>query len=455
MKCLRFEHDLLAGLAGTSPKRRSDQEEPPTTAEQFGRADLEAYQLAELRKTVSRVCDRASFYRDRCTSADQIPWPLGSLRDLARLPLTEPKDLASAPYAFACVSQAAIARAMTFTSSGTTGPQKRVFFSEADLERMTDFMAAGMRTVAATGDVVQIMLPAGPPNSQADLLSKGVLKMGGVPVVTGTAPTVSQLEAIKKYHPAVIFGSTGRLYRLTKEAEQLCQTAELGLRCVFVTSEYLSSSMRENLREAWGAEVASHYGMTEMGLGVAVECGQGDGYHFDERDLIVEVIDPQTGAVLGDGAEGELVFTTLHREAMPILRYRTHDIARVWSAPCEHGATVLKKIGPIIKRTGGILRLNGGELYPSLLDEAIFRVREVIDWRASLVGAEDPKTLHIQVELVDGAWTKRTGVRKAVLQVDSVREAVESGELRLVVELLPSGSLIRTSRAKKLIAQLP
>ncbi len=384
-----------------------------------------------------------------------MPWAPGSLRDLARLPLTEPRDLASAPYAFACVSQAAIARAITFTSSGTTGPQKRVFFSDADLRRMTDFMAVGMRTVAAPGDVVQIILPAGPPNSQADLLSKGVLKMGGVPVVTGTAPTVSQLEAIEKFHPAVIFGSTGRIYRLTKEAEQLCQTAKLGVRCVFVTSEYLSPSMREYIREAWGAEVISHYGMTEMGLGVAVECGQGDGYHFNELDLIVEVIDPESGAVLGDGAEGELVFTTLHREAMPMLRYRTHDVATVWTAPCGCGATVLKKIGPIFKRTEGILRLNGIELYPSLLDDAIFRVPEVVDWRASLVGTQCPKTLHIQVELLDSAWTKETGIDKAVLQVDSVRDAVESGELRLAIESLPGGSLVRTSRAKKLIAQLP
>ena len=170
------------------------------------RQNVESYQFLQLREALAYAYNKSSFYHAQCDKKGIKPEDFRSLADLAKFPFTEPKDIAQDPYAFACVSQAAIARAVTFTSAGTTGPQKRIFFAEFDLERMTDFMAAGISTAASPGDVVQIMLPSGPPNSQADLLAKGVKKMGGLPMVVGTAPTPDQIEAIRKFHPKVLNG---------------------------------------------------------------------------------------------------------------------------------------------------------------------------------------------------------------------------------------------------------
>lgn len=420
--------------------------------EPITRQVVEAYQLFQLKKTLVYAYGKSSFYRIQFDKRGIRPEKFQSLADLARFPFTEPGDIAQDPYAFACVSQDAIARATTFISSGTTGPQKRVFFTEGDLERMTDFMAAGMRTVASSGDVVQIMLPSGPPNSQADLLAKGVKKMGGLPVVTGAAPTSTQIEAIKESHPKVLFGSTSRIYRLTKEAERVHNLASHGVEVVFTTSEYLSSSMRENLRRSWHADVVTHYGLTEMGLGVAIECQIGDGYHFNETDLLLEIVDPETGEVLKEGEEGEMVFTTLDREAMPILRYRTHDISRLMDNACDCGAATSKKFAPVTRRKEAVVKLGNAELYPSFLDEALHKIAEIVDWQAELVRDCGKESLRVRVEVVGGREVKKDEIRDALLEVPAIRQNLEHSKLNLShIEILHPGSLTRTTRAKKLI----
>jgi phenylacetate-coenzyme A ligase PaaK-like adenylate-forming protein len=309
-----------------------------------------------------------------------------------------------------------------------------------------------MKTVALPGDVVQIMLPSGPPNSQADLLGKGVKKMGGAPILVGTAPTPEQVKAIREFRPKVLFGSTSRVYRLTKEAEVTDDLSDLGVKVLFTTSEYLSPSMRENLKRSWHADVIVHYGLTEMGLGVAVECQSGDGYHFNEADLLLEIVDPETGEVLGLGEEGEMVFTTLNREAMPLIRYRTHDISKLLDKPCDCGATSMKKFAPTTRRKEGVVKTKAGELYPSLLDEAIFKIPNIVDWRAEFVKDGAEEGLRIQVETTTGTEVENKEIRNALLEIEAIRQGLKCGNLKLPeVEILASGSLTRTARAKKLI----
>jgi len=328
--------------------------------ELISRADIDRYQLFNLRKTLAYAYDKSIFYRELFDANGIRVDAINSLTDFFKIPFTNPSDIAEHPYHFACVPLGDIARITTFTSSGTTGPQKRIFFSEQDLEKMIDFMAAGMRSVASEGDVVQIMLPAGRPNDQADLLSKGVQKIGGLPVITGTTrSSEEQLRVVDEFKSTILFASVSRMNRITQETRYSHDLKVKGVKTLFVTSEYLPDSMRDQFKKIWNCDVHAHYGMTELGLGVAVECHAHDGFHFNEADLLVEVIDPVTGAVLGDDAEGELVFTVLGREAMPLIRYRTHDISRLVSRPCECGAHTLKKLAKINKRRESIVKLGG------------------------------------------------------------------------------------------------
>jgi phenylacetate-coenzyme A ligase PaaK-like adenylate-forming protein len=418
------------------------------------RNDIERYQLLLLRKALTYAYGRSAFYRAAFVKQGIGPEALESLKDLSRFPFTEPDEVARNPYVFACVSESLIERAVTFISSGTTGPQKRVFFTIGDLERITDFMAAGMRTVASAGDIVQIMLPAGPANGQADLLSKGVRKMGGVPIITGTAATATQMDSIRQHHPKILFGFTSNVYRLTLEAQPYYSLPELGVRTLFLSSEYLSSAMRENLRQIWQAQVVTHYGLTEMGLGVAVECRDGDGYHFNEADLLLEIVDPETGTVLLGGEEGELVFTTLNREAMPLLRYRTHDIARMVDRPCTCGAGSLRKFSAVARRREDLVSIGRFSICSALLDEALFGLAALVDWRAEIVRNATTERLSIHAEQSPGSRLEEEDVRGALLSVDAIRQSLQSGALAAIdVKVLPPGGLVRGSRAKKLILE--
>jgi phenylacetate-coenzyme A ligase PaaK-like adenylate-forming protein len=241
--------------------------------------------------------------------------------------------------------------------------------------------------------------------------------------------------------------------RITQETRYSHDLKVKGVKTLFVTSEYLPDSMRDQFKKIWNCDVHAHYGMTELGLGVAVECHAHDGFHFNEADLLVEVIDPVTGAVLGDDAEGELVFTVLGREAMPLIRYRTHDISRLIGEPCDCGAHTLKKFAKIDKRTESIVKLGGGdEIYPALFDELIFSVDDIIDYQLTVGRNGDKDTLQFKIESARENQDTRQAIQTALLSHPVIRKNLSADRVTLSeFELVEPGALTRMSRAKKLI----
>jgi phenylacetate-CoA ligase len=421
------------------------------------RGGLENFQLFQLRNILRYVYDKSLFYRELFSKSGIEPGKVQSLADLAKLSLTEPEELAENPLRFVCVPLGDVTRVITFTSSGTTGPQKRIFFSEKDIEGMTDFMGAGMSVVATSDDVVQIMLPNGPVLGQADLLAQGVEKMGATPIITGIEPTPEeQIQAIERHGSIVLFCETLRLNRITVEAKKNHDLTKLGVKALFVTSNYLSDSMRANLQSAWNCEVFTHYGLTEMGLGVAVECPVHNGYHFNEIDLLVEVIDPETGETLPDGEEGELVFTTLTREAMPLIRYRTHDISRLSAKPCECGITALKKLDRVTRRLESVVRIGeGDEIYPAMFDEALYAIPDIVGYEVNVSRDGVKDSLTFQVEIARKGADVEELVREAILRVPPVQKNVEIGKTTMPeIQLVTPGSLQKGTRAKKLIKDM-
>ncbi|NWF77442.1 MAG: AMP-binding protein [Chloroflexi bacterium] len=425
--------------------------------EKLTRRDLEDFQLFQLRNTLHYAYDKSLFYRELFSKKGIEPSEVQSLADLAKLPLTDPKELAENPLRFVCVPLGDVTRVITFTSSGTTGPQKRIFFSEKDIEVMTDFMGAGMSVVATSDDVVQIMLPKGMVLGQSDLLAQGVKKMGATPVVTGIEPTPEeQIQAIKRHGSTVLFCETLRLNRITVEARKNHDLTKLGVKVLFLTSNYLSDSMRANLQSAWNCEVFTHYGLTEMGLGVAVECSAHNGYHFNEADLLAEIIDPETGEVLPEGEEGELVFTTLTREAMPLIRYRTHDISRLSSKPCTCGITALKRLDKVTRRLESVVRIgDGDEIYPAMFDEALYTIPDIVGYEVSVSKDGGKDKLTFQVEIARTGAAVEELVREVILKVPPVQKNVKTGKMTIPeIQLVTPGSLQKSTRAKKLIKDM-
>lgn len=418
-------------------------------------ADL---QLSRLRGTLDYVYKESAFYRDSFDRARVKPDDVHSLEDLAYFPFTTAEDLRDEPYRLLCISLSQVKRIFTLYSGGTSGTPKIVFFSQKDLERITDYMGAAVKSVAESGGVstqefkVYILLPDEKPESQQKTVAKGVEKVGGCLILGDLAlNTEEQLERIEESQPDILLGPVSRIYRITQHAE--CNLSRLGVKIVFITSEYVPASMRERLQDMWKAEVFTHYGMTEMGWAGGIECEAHNGLHFNEADLLLEVVDSATGVVLKNGEEGELVLTTLNREAMPLIRYRTGDLGRLMERDCECGASRLKRIGALIRRKDSLVKLaSGAEIYPAMFDDALYGIPDIIDYQSSLIREGDKERLVFNVELT-GKWaTAEEEITKAVLNIPLIRNNVEVNLMtEPKIELMDQGMLKRKGRAKKLI----
>ncbi len=445
-------HKILKSTLAADPDYRRFADK--SVLNQISRSDVEIYQKYRLLQTLQYCYNNGSFYREAFDSAGLKPEDIGGPEELAKLPLTEPHHLASVPYRFLCISQAEIARPYAFVTSGTTGPQKKVFWTHRDLERITDFMSAGIGTVATQQDVVQINLPDGRPNSQADLLFKGVGKFGATPVLSGTDLGACEfLQIVEDFHSTVIFGYTRRLFRLSKELQLMQDLRGKGVKVLFLAAEYLPKAMRKELENIWNCRVHTHYGLTEMGLGVAVECAAGNGYHFNEADLLVEVVNPHTGECVHPGEEGELVFTTLNREAMPLIRYRTHDISRLLVDPCPCGAATLIRIDTVKKRLESILEIgDGDEIYPTYFDDALFEVPDLIDYQVTIAGEENKDRLDFKVEMISTAETSASEIKRRLLSAPIVARNIAAGRMVAPrVDIVGWEALKSVGRAKKMI----
>jgi phenylacetate-CoA ligase len=421
------------------------------SAEQDAEPDrlaVERYQFLKLQQALRHAYKHSSFYRASFDQNGITPDDVYCIQDLSKLPFTEPHHLADAPFRFLCLSQAEVARAYTFVTSGTTGPQKKIFWTQGDLDRITDFMAAGMGMVAGPGDAVHIILPDGRPNSQADLLSKGVKILGAMPIVAAfDLSAEEQIKIVHQCRPAAIFGYTSRLFRMSKELQSSYDLRSTRVQTLFLASEYLPDAMRHDLQSIWNCQVHTHYGLTEMGLGVAVECEARNGYHFNEADLFLEIVDPNTGKAVAPGTEGELVFTTLTREAMPLIRYRTHDLSHFIPEPCSCGAISMLKFAAVRKRLESTVRTGSGdELYPALFDDLLFNIPGLVDYQAILQRHENRDQLFFKIEMAQ-KWMNPTSEILTKLRSAPEIEKMLQPEL----EFVHQGTLRSESRVKKLI----
>ncbi len=309
---------------------------------------------------------------------------LTTLSDLKRLPYTSAEDIRRDPMAFWCVSQDRIARIVTLTTSGTTHAPKRIGFTEADLERTIDFFHYGMATLVRPGERVLILLPGDQPDSVGDLLVRALARMDVTGIAHGPVrdPEITLAEIADREIDGIV-GIPVQVLALARHPGG----AEIGrgrVRTVLLTTDHVPRSIVTAIETTWGCRVFQHYGMTEMGLGGGVECEARSGYHLREADLLFEIIDPDRpdGPPPPEGEVGEVVFTTLTRTGMPLIRYRTGDLAAFIPDPCPCGS-VLKQMTPVRRRRGTGAQLGPDRtLHLADLDEALFALPGVIDFEA-------------------------------------------------------------------------
>jgi phenylacetate-coenzyme A ligase PaaK-like adenylate-forming protein len=360
-------------------------------------AALRRHQRAALRATVALAQAGSSWYAERLAGIDAAALELD---DLAALPFTTAADVREHGERMVCVPATDVERIVSLPTSGTSGPPKRLRFSAADLELTVDFFCHGMSVLAGLGDRVGVLLPFERPGGVGDLLRLGLERLGATPVLIGPVrDTGAALDELERERLTVVVGIPVQVLALARRGAQGRAVAP---RTVLLSTDHASRALVAAIERAWGCRVFDHYGTTETGLGGAVECEAHEGLHLREPDLLFEVVDALTGRRLPDGDEGELVFTTLTREAMPLIRYRTGDFGRLLPGACPCGST-LRRLGTVRARLADVAALpGGGRLALADLDEALFALPGLLDFRARLGDDEGGERLAVEIALEGG-----------------------------------------------------
>ncbi len=341
----------------------------------LSREALAGWQFEQARRVMALAKARAPFYQQLYRNT-RVP---NSLEEFSALPFTTEEDLRKDGHRMLCVSQSEIERVITLCSSGTTQTPKRIFFTQDDQELTIDFFHRGMATLAKEGETAAIFLPCASPGNAGDLLCQGLGRLGVQTVRHGLIQNLGKAaEHLSEQGAQVLIGVPTQILALAA----YCKAHGIGtnIERILLSTDCIPDSLKKQIEALWGCEVFVHFGMTEAGLGGAIDCRAHAGMHPRENDLLFEIVEPTTGRILAEGEWGELVMTTLTRRGMPLLRYRTGDRARFLPGPCPCGS-ILKRLdripGRLSQEMGGIPAL-------SRLDEALFSFQGLVDYDAML-----------------------------------------------------------------------
>jgi phenylacetate-CoA ligase len=370
------------------------------------REAMQSLQLQRLQETVRRVFDRIPFYRESFTAAGVKPADIQKLKDIEKLPFTVKNDLRdNYPYGLFAVPLQKIVR--LHASSGTTGKPIVVGYTKKDIETWTELVARLVTMAGVTSDdVAQITFGYGL-FTGAFGLHYGLERVGATIVPASTGNTEKQVMLMQDFGTTALIGTPSYVLHLAESVAALgIDPSEMKLRVGMFGSEVWSESMRAQIERAWGIKATDNYGLSEvMGPGVSGECSFANGLHIAEDHFLLEIIDPDTGEGLDYGQEGEVVITTLTKEGIPLIRYRTRDISVINTAPCECGRSSarLRKIGG---RTDDMLIISGVNVFPSQIESVIMNIEGVAPHYQIVVGKKGYLDyLEVQVEIAQERFT--------------------------------------------------
>ena len=348
--------------------------------ETLSRAELDSLQLTRLQETVKRVYEKVPYYREKMQAAGVKPEDIQSLKDLAKLPFTTKQDMRDTyPFGLFAVPQDELVR--IHASSGTTGKPTVVGYTRGDLETWTDCVARIACMGGATEkDVAQICFGYGMFTGALGL-HYGLESIGAAIVPSSTGNSEKQIMYMQDFHTSLLVATPSYALRLAEVAQSIGvdPKTDLHIKTALVGSELLTDAMREEMHLAWGRDVhiTSNYGMSElMGPGVSGECLEHCGMHINEDYFIPEIIDSVTGEVLPAGEKGELVITCIKKEGLPLIRYRTKDITRLFYEPCACGRTTCR-MENLSGRSDDMLKIRGVNVFPGQIEEVVLSIPEL------------------------------------------------------------------------------
>ena len=416
-------------------------------------ADRRALQLARLQDTVARLYARVPFYRDKLAAAKLRPEDVRSLADLARLPFTRKDELRQTyPYGLlACPREDVVE---IHTSSGTTGTPVVGAYTAADLKLWSEVMA---RTLAMAGctaaDTVQNAYGYGLFTGGLGV-HYGARRIGANLLPVSSGNTRRQLMVMRDFGTTLLTCTPSYALFLAEAArEEGFELRDLPLKAGCFGAEPWSETMRDEIETKLGLRAHDIYGLTELiGPGVAAECAYRDGLHFNEDYFYPEIVDPDSGEVLPEGAKGELVITSLGREGSPLLRYRTRDITYLMREPCACGRTTAR-IHRLLGRTDDMLIVRGVNCFPSQIENVLLRIEGTQPHYQIVIdrGATHLDELEIQVEVEDAIFSDIT---RGMEQLRSRIHAELKSELGLSarIKLVEPRSIARSEgKAKRII----
>ena len=418
-------------------------------AERLTRTDIQTYQLRQVQATLDRARQNSQFYRRHLADT---PQEISSLADLVQFPFTTPEDIRHNALQFLCVSQGDIQRVVTLDSSGTTGQPKRLYFTEEDQELTLDFFHVGMSTFTGAGDRVLILLPGETPGSVGHLLATALPRLGAVGIKHGPVRDATlTLETMAREKVSGLVGLPTHILALARYHAANPKLPPLKLKSVLLTADHVPEAIKSAVEQTFGCQVYNHYGMTEMGLGGGVECQARSGYHLREADLYIEIVDPVTGKPVAGSAHGEVVFTTLTRQGMPLIRYRTGDLSRFITAPCSCG-TVLRTLERVKNRVSGYIKVSeAGYLTMADLDEVLFSVTGVLNFSAAVTCEAGRYCLFLEVTPAEATNSDlNCAIQKALETIPVIAFARQSNrlEVRLLVQAGDSVSVSSLAKRK-------
>jgi phenylacetate-CoA ligase len=370
------------------------------TIELLPREGLTALQLERLRQTVAGA-GNTPFYRKVFAGLGLGPGQVRSLDDIRRFPFTTKEDLRSSfPDGLLAIPQDEVVR--VHVSSGTTGIPTVVYHSSRDIGQWADLMArclymSGVRK----SDVFQNMTGYGLFTGGLGV-HFGAEKLGAMVIPSGAGNSKRQITLMRQFRTTAIHIIPSYALKLLETFAEmgLDPKKDVGLRITVVGAEPHSEETRLRIEEAYGAFAPNSYGLSEMnGPGVAFECPHKTGIHLWEDSFLLEIVDPRTLDPVPDGETGEIVMTTLTREAMPILRYRTRDLAQVLPGPCPCGRTH-RRLSRILGRSDDMFIIKGVNIFPMQIEQVLMGFAEVGNNYVIVLdrqGAADEVTVRIEV----------------------------------------------------------
>jgi len=359
---------------------------------------LRELQLERLQETVRRA-GASPFYRRRLAEAGVSADDLKGLEDVGRLPVTTKDDLRA--YGWEMLARPLSEMVRLHASSGTTGQATVIYYTRRDIETWSDLVARSLyMTGLRPGDVFQNMMGYGLFTGGLGF-HYGAERVGALTIPAGAGNSLRQVQLMQQ------FGTTAMhiipsyaLYLLTTFAKKGVDPRDLPLRYAYIGAEPHSEDMRRRLEDAYGVKAYNSYGLSEMnGPGVAFECPEQNGLHVWEDSFLVEVVDPATMEPLPPGRTGELVFTNLTREGMPLLRYRTRDLASYDPGPCSCGRA-MGRISRIQGRTDDMLIIKGVNIFPLQIERVLMAMPEVAtNYLVELTRENFDDQMHVKVEV--------------------------------------------------------